>query len=466
VPKRLTVGLLSPLDVLDPRRPQQESVLVLRQTLEPPFDLGAGEIAPVLFEGALRPGPRPNEYRGRVRPGVFFSDGVPLTAQAVADCLRSSVPVRSQAEVSVDGDSVVFTLNRPNSRLEASMTHAHSYVHRRVGSQIIGTGPFMMSPERTAQEVRLVRNPHFRRPVALEEVHFRVYPPGPDGRPTALLDALRRGEVDLTTVLPRDAVNQLTGVRKAVLPGLSTAIVFFNVERRLADPRLRQALARSIDRAEFAADAYENPMAFTATSLLPRAMANVRDGLDHDPVRARAILAEAALQPPPRLSLLLIWAPRPYLPNPGRAAEILARQLSKLGVALDVVRTKTLQDYYDRMIEGRQDLTLGGWTADTMDACDFLESCLASDRVPTAANASVSVNNARLRSEKMDRALADYRAERMPARLDAVLRQIEDEAPVVPLMHGSTCTVSAFRVANLTPSPLAFMDLSGLDLTD
>jgi hypothetical protein len=66
----------------------------------------------------------------------------------------------------------------------------------------------------------------------------------------------------------------------------------------------------------------------------------------------------------------------------------------------------------------------------------------------------------------MDRALAEYRAERTPARLEAVLHQIHDEAPLVPLMHGSTCTVSSFRVANLKPSPLAFMDLSGLDLTD
>src|SRR5688500_16871178 len=53
--KVLTVGLLAPLDVLDPRMPQQESVLVLRQMLEPPFDVvsSAGDIGPVLVEGPL-----------------------------------------------------------------------------------------------------------------------------------------------------------------------------------------------------------------------------------------------------------------------------------------------------------------------------------------------------------------------------------------------------------------------------
>jgi ABC-type transport system substrate-binding protein len=468
--KVLTVGLLSPLDALDPRRPQQESVLVLRQMLEPPFDLtsSSGDIGPVLFDGPLErlPGDA-NVYRGRVRPDVHFSDGTVLTAEDVASSLRSSLPVREQAQVTVSGQSVLFALKRANSRLEASLTHAHCYVHRRVGSEIMGTGPFVMAPGRTLHEVRLGRNPHFRRPVALEEVRFKVYPPGRDGHPTALVDALQRGEVDLTLVLPRDAVNALSGVRKAVLPGLSTAMVFFNVESpRLSDARVRQALAHSIDRRAFAADAYENPLAFTATSLLPRTMVSGNDGLEYDPARARQILAQAALAPPKRLTLLLTWAPRPYLPNPVRAAEMLASQLSSLGVALDIVRTSTLPEFYEHMIAGRQDLTLGGWTADTLDACDFLESCLASDRVPNADNASVSVNNARLRSAAMDRALADYRAERTPARLEAVLRQIHDEAPLVPLMHGSTCTVSSFRVANLKPSPLAFMDLSGLDLTD
>jgi ABC-type transport system substrate-binding protein len=466
--KVLTVGLLSPLDVLDPRRPQQESVLVLRQMLEPPFDISsAGEIAPVLFEGPLEKlSPEGDSYRGRVRADLRFSDGTPAGAAEVAGSLRESVVLRRQADLSTEGRDVIFHLERPNPRLEASLTHVHSYVHRRRDLELLGTGPFMMGPGRTTHHVRLVRNPHFRRPLALEEIQFKVYPPGADGRPTALIEALQRGEVDLTTVLPRDSASLVSGVRKLVLPGLSTAVVFLNVESpRLTDVRLRRALSLAIDRAEFAADAYENPLAFTATSLLPRTMAAAQDGLEPDLAGARDLLAAAGLEAPKHLTVLLVWAPRPYLPNPNRAAEILARQLSRLGITLEVVRTSTLQEYYDRMIEGRQDLTLAGWTADTMDPADFLESCLASDRVPTTANASVSVNNGRLRSHRMDEALAAYRAERTPPSLEAVMSLIREEAPLVPLMYGSTCTVSSFRVANLKPSPLGFMDLSGLDVT-
>jgi len=328
----------------------------------------------------------------------------------------------------------------------------------------VGTGPFVRAGVGSPTELRLLKNPRYRRPVALDEVVFKVYPMEA-GRPSALLDALQGGEVDLTTVLPRDQVGRVSGMRKLILHSASTAILFFNVESpRLRDVRLRRALALAIDRQEFAADAYANALAFKAPSLLPRSLALVDDGLDFDRERARAVLAEAGLKMPPRLSVVLTWAPRPYLPDPTRAFEILSRQLGALGTTLELVRTSTIEEYYDRIIEGQQDLTLGGWVADTLDPCDFLDAILASDRVPTRNNVSASLNAGRLKSDAMDRALADYRAESTPARLEAVMAQLREEVPLVPLMYGSTCVASSFRVANLKASPMGIIDLSMVDL--
>src|SRR5262249_26111364 len=116
------------------------------------------------------------------------------------------------------------------------------------------------------------------------------------------------------------------------------------------------------------------------------------------------------------------------------------------------------------IIEGQHDLTLGGWVADTLDPCDFLDACLASDRVPARHNVSASLNAGRLRSDAMDRALADYRAESTPARLEAVMVQLREQVPLVPLMYGSTCVTSSFRVTNLKASPMGIVDLSTVDL--
>jgi len=468
-PKVLRIGLLTPITTLDPKVAYLEGSLILRQMLEPVYDIvpGAEGLVPVLFQGPLErltAGSAPI-YRAAIRPGVFFSDGVALTAAHVAGCLGSATMVKGQATVAADGDYVVFHLKRPVGRFEAMLSHTQCYV-RRHAPDLVGTGPFMRPRPGTATELRLVKNPRYRQPVALDEVVFKVYPLDAAGRPTALLEALQRGEVDATSVLPRDEANRVSGVRKTILPSASTALLFFNVESpRLADVRLRRALALSVVRQEFAADAYANALAFKAPSLLPRSLAVAEDGLDYDPARARALLAAAGLKAPARLSVVLTWAPRPYLPDPERAFEILSRQLGVLGIALDAVRTSTVEEYYDRIIEGQQDLTLAGWVADTPDPCDFLESCLASDRVPTRLNVSASLNNARIRNPALDQALAEYRADSSPARLEAVMAQLRELVPLVPLMYGSTCMASSFRVSNLKASPNGIFDLSTVDLT-
>ncbi len=467
-PKVLTVGLLTPVETLDLRVPHHDSVLILKQILETPFGLvpGTTDVVPQLFDGPLEEaaGAALPTYRARLRPGILFSDGTPLTAAHVARSLRATPLVSDQAEVTAEDDQVVLVLRRPNRRFDIQLTHNQCAVSRTAGSTLTGTGPYRLAA-RDPGVVRLEKNPHFRRDVAIDEVVFRTYPLDAEGRPTALAQALETGEVDLSIVLPRDAAGRLAGVRKSIRPGVSTAVVFLNTESpALHDVRLRRIIALSVNRQEFASEFFANPLAFVATSLLPPGLAPADDGLGFDPGRAQALLAEPGVRMPARLSLVLTWAPRPYLPNPERAAAILATQLAPLGVALDVVRTSSITDYYDKMIEGQYDLVLGGWSADTPDPSDFLETLLASDRVPSFGNQAVAANGGRLRCPELDQAMAEYRAERTAAHLDAIMRLVREQVPLVSLIHGSTCTVSSFRVANLKPSPLAFLDFSVLDL--
>jgi len=471
MPKLLRVGLLAAPDRLDPATAQHETQLVLHQVLETPFGVapGSGELEPALLAGPLeRVGSgEPAVYRARLRAGAVFSDGSPLTAQQVATTLRQAPTVREQAVVTTEDSALVFTLKRPNGRFDLSLSHVQCSVLRTQAGLPLGTGPFQLAPDSRPGRLRLVPNPRFPRRPLLDELLFEAHPPEPDGRPLALLRAFERGEVDVSMALQRDEAAQLKGVRRALLPGLSTAVLYLNVER-LRDPRARRALAHAIDRELMAADVYTNALVFTARSLLPRGLAPglLRDGLGLDPARARTLWRELGSAAPRRLTLLVPWAPRPYLPNPRRAAELLAEQLAPLGVALEAQRPGTAHEFLERLVGGQQDLVLGGWTADTLDPCDFLEANLASDRVPTRANLALAANSARLRSPELDRALADYRAERSPARLDAVQRLVDEAAPVVPLFFGSTSLVHALRVTGLKPSPLALVDFSRAELLD
>ena len=469
--KILRVGMLTPIAKLNPTAPEHETALVLKLVLDTPYAAlpGKAELEPVLFAGPLeRVGSsEPPVYRARVRDGIRFSDGLPLAAHHVAASLRHARLIREQAQIAVEEPWVVFTLRKPNGRFDLSLGHQQCGIYRPHGASLIGTGPFAFAPDSRPERVHLLRNPNARRRPPLDEIVFEAHAPDREGRPTALYEALARGALDVTTVLPPDGSNRLEGLRQTQLPGPSTGSLFLNTQSpRLRQAAVRQALAHGVDRHAVAADAYRNPLAFAATSLLPRglAVAPVRDGLTFDPARAKALLAAAGTAAPRQLSLLVTWAPRPYLPRPRQTAELLRSQLATLGVALELVHTHSLDEFLKAEASGRCDLVLAGWTAETLDPCDYLECHLSSARIPGESSHEDSTNNGRLRSPEMEQLLLGYRADRRHEQLVAIMDLLTKEAPLVPLIYGAITFVHAFRVTGLRPSSLSLLDLAAVDL--
>lgn len=468
--KVLRVGFLTGQPNLNPRQAQDiDSLFVLRQIVEAPFASkpGEAELEPILFTGGLERDPSDaRTCRARVRDGIRFSDGKPLTAADVADCLsRTALVEEHAAAIEARGDEVVFFLRRPNPSFDVTLSHPQCSIYRRVGADLVGTGAYRLAESGSQDSMRLVRNPHHRVEAPIGEVRFQVYPLDDDGVPTALLRAIESGEVDFTSSLSRDDVNALTGVRKSILPGISTSALYLNTKSpRLADRRLRQAIARSIDRVEVARTAFSNALAFAAPSILPRVLGSADDELSYDPGVASELVQASGIQVPDRLTLLMMWGPRPYLPKPQRYFEVIAKNLGRIGIEVVPVPTASGQEFIEKSIVGEEDLILSGWVADVMDPADFLEANLASFRVPTAENISVSSNCGRLASPVMDLALAAYRSERTADRLDDVMRVLSDEAPLVPLTYGPTTAVWSFQVKGFTPSPLSILPLSQLDL--
>jgi ABC-type transport system substrate-binding protein len=468
--KILRVGLLNEVHHLDPQSANDnESMWVLRQVLEMPYEIRAGhaEVEPVLFEGPLEvlDGSDNRRYRGKVREGIRFADGEPVTPAHVVQCLRQASLAKEQAEVTQDGDHLIFDLRRANARFDVMLTHQQCAVYRLENGRVCATGPFQISQDSTPGHLRLVRNPYYRQELKLDEIHFRVYPVDGDGRPTALVRAIQQGEVDFCSVLPRDDISRLSGVRKSFLPGISTAMLSMNCARPpLDDANLRRALAHSINRLKVAESCYSNGLAFTATSILPRGLVAVDDDLVYDVRKARACLEEAGKPLPKKLSGLMTWGPRPYLPNPTGAAEVISQHLAELGVTVEWTRPPNSSDFFQRCIDGRHELVLAGWVSDTIDPSDFLEASLASERVPTWENLAVSTNHAHYRSPRMDEKLAQYRAQGDMGTLEEVMEVLTEEAPLVPLIYGASASVLSFKVLGFQPSPLGTQKLVHLDL--
>jgi ABC-type transport system substrate-binding protein len=470
--KVLRVGMLTDVDRVDPRQPPEFiSTSVLMQVFEPPFSLPCEgrPSQPLLFAGPLERQPDSGGrmvYAGTVREDVTFADGTPLAATHVAHSLNATGMLVGQAMAEARGDRVLFTLERPNARFHLTLTQGGCGVFLDRGGKLHGTGPLLLA-ERSPGLLRMVRNERHRSPVALDEVHIRTYPPDAQRRPTALLAAIEAGEVDLCYVLGREDVSKLTKVRKYILPGSSSCFLYFNTKSpALAVPEARRGLAAAIDRRAIAGISYSNAIAFAAQSPLPPILGSGRDGLSHDPARARELLDRLGSRRPRRLTMLRVWGPRPYLPDPVRVGEAIVEAFAAVGVEVEVQPTRDSADYFRQVGSGAAELVLSGWNADTPDPADFLEGVLSSRAIPRPGQLSAHGNLARHASEAMDEALARYRAEPEEARWQAVLDLLRQDVPLLPLQYGAAVLAHSWRVRGFTPSPFGWVPLGEVDLRD
>lgn len=462
--KALNVGILIRVATTNPREaPDGLSSSVAAQVYETPYrpPLGDGPAEPVLFDGPLvREGE--GVLSGRLRPGITFSDGTPLTEEHVAASLRGVPSLAEQAQVEVKGERIQFHMKVPNARFELALTLPHCGVVLEKGGELLGTGPYAIPPGATRDAMRLERNPRYHGRVGIDEIRFTVLPAEEDGRPLKLIRALEAGEVDFTTMLSRKDALEIQGLHKSFKPAAATAILFFNTERpALRDARVRKALALAIDRLSVAGVSYPNPLAFAATSLLPSIMGMSHDGLTHDLAKARALLGEAGVVKPERLRMLVLWAPRPYLPNPMPVAKLIAEQLARLGIALDQEQPRSGDEFFAAAGAGGHDLVLGGWIADTPDPADYLEAVLRSDRTAIGA---MSYNVARYRSAAMDAALDAFRRDPSASNRNAVMALLNSDVPLLPLMYGPNVVVHANRVRSVAVSPLGVPYFEKFDL--
>jgi peptide/nickel transport system substrate-binding protein len=192
-----------------------------------------------------------------------------------------------------------------------------------------------------------------------------------------------------------------------------------------------------------------------------------RDGIRHDPKKAAALLGAVGDARPKRLSLFLIYGPRPYLPDPRAVADHLAAQIGTLGIEVVVRQAESMSDFFREMERGDYDLALSGWVADTPDPADFLYAILSPEAIPRAGRRIVIDGNvSRWRNAQVEAALERYRRDPSEKNKAAVLEPVTREMPLLPLMYGPTIYVYSPRVAGFKPSPLGIPRFADLSLAE
>jgi peptide/nickel transport system substrate-binding protein len=188
--------------------------------------------------------PDNRKWRFRLRAGIRFNDGTPLTPEIAAVSLRVANP---SWRVGTEGDSVVIERENPDPELPAELALTQNAISNPgQGGVSAGTGPFRVVDWQPGKRLSLNANDDYwgGRPF-LDSIDIEL-----DKNFHDQMMAFRSGKFDLIEVAP-EQVQKLSidpqDVRASV-PMQLLALVFGRDPQSPDEKLLRQALALSIDR--------------------------------------------------------------------------------------------------------------------------------------------------------------------------------------------------------------------------
>jgi peptide/nickel transport system substrate-binding protein len=261
----------------------------------------------------------------RLRRGVVWSDGAPLTAADVKytweqilnrrNNVAYTYPYDQATSIDTPDDyTVVVHLKEPSAPFVAGFMRngsVDSIVPMHLLAQYsdlnrvpfntkpIGSGPFVLARWDPGAMLELRPNArYFRGPPKLAEIQYRIIP-----NQNTLLTAVLSHSIDLflyATESQFAVLKRVPGYRVTAVPNLTYEHVAFNCRRRpFDDVHVRQALAYAIDWKKMNDDVYlgvDTP-GMADQSPLTWAFDPSARPYPHDPARARALLAESGWRP-------------------------------------------------------------------------------------------------------------------------------------------------------------------------
>lgn len=278
----------------------------------------------------------PNETRTewvfKLRPGVTFHDGSPLTSEDVVASInaildpKTASPGRTNVgpikEVAaIDPLTVKFTLSGAYADLPVALTYLNA---RIVPAKVIasdlaslsttanGTGPFKLVSYEPDRKIVVERNAAYYDPTRpyLDRVELLVYPDR-----TAEASAMMSGEIDLlltTTPGEYERLVKASGVKALRTPSGQFLNINLGCDQKpFNDIRVRQALALAVDREAtvgFVAGGYGTPGNDTPLNSAYHFYKNIPQKKP-DIAKAKQLLAEAGY--PNGVDLTLTASDRP-----------------------------------------------------------------------------------------------------------------------------------------------------------
>lgn len=270
----LNMGLLVEPPGLDPFHQAADArirlTVLLYQGLF--YESPDGQAMPLLAEGFDLSADRLT-YTVRLRKGVKFHTGQPMTAKDVAYSYnyirdpRNGSPgagdfAMIQSVEAVGDDVVKIVIGAPNAALPMTLGNKYGGVvpsgyfdaadaKTRLNQTSVGTGPFKLTEFKPNSNAVFVRNPDYWEAGVpyLDRINFVFVPNG-----ASLLVGLRNKRVDIATLTRPQDVRQVEGVAGITIerkPSFNQKAIDLGAELKpLDDERVRRAIALAVDKEE------------------------------------------------------------------------------------------------------------------------------------------------------------------------------------------------------------------------
>ncbi|MBP2421099.1 ABC transporter substrate-binding protein [Microbacterium imperiale] len=487
----LTFAISVDSQCIDPQQvSNNDAIAIARQTVASltTQDPDTGEILPWLAE-SFDVNDDATRFTFTLRDGATYADGAPIDAASVRTNFEAITALGAKAPLGssyladlasidvVDERTVTIAFSRPSAQfLQATSTFSLGLLSpatasvgqaQRCGGEFAGSGPFSVESYTPNEGATLVRrdgydwgpstNAHTGE-AYLDSIEFVVVPEA--GNRTG---SLQSGQIDATTGISATDAVLFEGdgfwSESRANPGVVYNLYANQSTPKLADPDVRLAIQKGIDREEITATLLgpaDKPAVSPLASSTPY-FTDLGDVLEYDPDAAAALLDEAGWavgsdgireKDGERLSFSVT-----YWQSPKEVLELVQQQLREIGVDLQLTHA-SIADSQAASADGTYDFVYGNLTRSDPDV---LRTVFTADN-PTG------------NTRRTTRTAVDDLLDEQSATTDAATRQrIVDEAAralvtegiTIPIYELSTTITASARVRGL-----AFEASSRLDFAD
>ncbi|MEU3688798.1 ABC transporter substrate-binding protein [Streptomyces narbonensis] len=435
---------------------------ILRQTVQTLLHVprGGGEPVPEAAQSCGFSDKASESYRCKLRSGLTFADGTPVTAQDVKYSIERVLKIKSDNgtaallagidTVETKGtDEVVFHLKSPDATFPYKLSTPVAGIlskdkypagKLRDGFDVDGSGPYTMKVEREGEKAArfvFTRNPKYKGDIVPrnEQVELRAFADA-----GAMGAALESDDIDMMArSLSQKQIRELTEtpkerIRVTEVPGLEIRYLGFNTkDPSVKEKAVRQAMAAVVDRGALVNGVY-GPTAEPLYSLIPTSITGHATPFydaygDSDTARAAKILKDAGVSTPVKVTLN--YTTDHYGSETAQEFEALKKQLVASGLFDATTRGTEWSAFRPAQKRGDYAVYGLGWFPDYPDPDNYIAPFLDSDNF---------LNTPYVNDVVRDQLIPRSRRQADRTAASPVYAQIQkivaEDVPVLPLWQG------------------------------